>query len=202
MLAGYDLEMTPMQHTLRTFVAVELAPTIRTRAEKLIAELSGTSANVKWVEPYNLHWTLHFLGNVPVLELPRVCEVLAEATAELHSFEMEAHGAGAFPEASRPRTVWIGPGEGAEAMIILHDYIDQRLSDLGFRSEHRRFRPHITLGRVRGDVPGNHELGQLILANRDFDGGRMLVDEVVLFSSELDRNGPRYEAVGHAALQG
>src|SRR5689334_18478770 len=99
--------MSPMQQTLRTFVAVELAPTIRTQAEKLIAQLSGTSAKVKWVEPYNLHWTMVFLGNVPVLELPRVCEVLTDATADLPSFEIEARGAGAFPEASRPRTVWI-----------------------------------------------------------------------------------------------
>lgn len=191
-----------MQQTLRTFVAVEISPEIRTRAEKLIAELSDTQANVKWVEPYNLHWTLCFLGNVSVLELPRICEVLADATSELPGFELEARGAGAFPETSRPRTVWIGPGEGAEPMIILHDSVEQRLSELGFRSEHRRFRPHITLGRVRGNVPGNRELGKRIQEHLDFEGGRMWVDEIVLFSSELDRSGPIYEAVGHVSLMG
>ncbi len=191
-----------MQQTLRTFVAVEISADIRASTQKLIGELSGTSANVKWVEPYNLHWTLSFLGNVPVLELPRVCQVLEEATAELPSFELEARGAGAFPDPARPRTVWIGAGEGLEPMIILHDCIEERLSELGFRSEHRRFRPHVTLGRVRGDVPGNRELGRQIAAFRDFEAGRMLVDEVVLFSSETDRSGPRYEAVGHASLKG
>jgi 2'-5' RNA ligase len=191
-----------MQQTLRAFIAVELSPSIRTRAQKLIADLSGTSANVKWVETYNLHWTLHFLGNIPVLELPRVCEALTEATAELPGFEIEAFGAGAFPEPWRPRTVWIGPGAGADAMITLHDCIQERLSDLGFRTEHRRFRPHITLGRVRGDVPGNRELGELIVANSEFAAGQMVVDEVVVFSSEHDRSGPRYEAVGHASLLG
>ena len=71
-----------MKKTLRTFVAVEISRPIRARAGELIALLSGTTADVKWVEPHNLHLTLKFLGDVHERDIIEVCRAVEQGAAE------------------------------------------------------------------------------------------------------------------------
>ena len=188
-----------MGRWVRTFVAVEASGDACGRAVKLCDRLQATSANVRWTAP-PLHFTLKFLGDVDILQIPDVCDAVIEAVADIPAFDLEIHGAGAFPTDSQPRTVWIGTRRGTEQMIDLHDQIDRKLNELGFRSENRRFRPHLTIGRVRRSPTGIEELGEAILAEADFQGGIMRVDEVQVFSSGLERSGPVYEVLGHAEL--
>ena len=189
-----------MKKTLRTFVAVEINGPIRARAGELIAALGGTTAEVKWIEPHNLHWTLKFLGDVHQREIPAVCKAVSAGAAKTTSFDLEVRDAGAFPNAARPRTVWLGAGEGAESMIDLHDRIEAALAELGYRKEHRRFQPHLTIGRVRGAGPGIVELGKLLLQHADAPIGRMSVQKTTVFCSTLTPDGPIYEVLGTAYL--
>lgn len=191
-----------MADLIRTFVAVEIPFDVKDRAGKMITRLRGTEAKVKWVAPEHMHWTLKFLGPVDMVDIPAVCEAVKRAVEPLACFDVEVEGAGAFPDARRPRTVWIGMGRGTDQMVELHDAIEFELAKLGFRSENRRFRPHVTIGRVRQSPRGIGELGRLIEAEADFDGGVSLVDEVVVFSSELGPDGPTYEPLCHAELKG
>jgi 2'-5' RNA ligase len=191
-----------MSETLRTFVAVEIPLEVRDRARRVIATLDTTAAKVKWVEPENLHWTLKFLGEVDIVETPAVCEAVRRAAEPLASFDLGVWGVGAFPDIARPRTIWLGVDEGSEAMIELHDAIEFELSKLGYRPENRRFRPHLTIGRVRQSPEGIAELGALIEQHAEFDGGVAMVDEVVVFSSKLHRDGPTYEPLSHVELRG
>jgi 2'-5' RNA ligase len=189
-----------MKSTLRTFIAVELDEAVRARAGELIGALRASPADVKWVDTHNLHLTLKFLDEVPLTEIPAVCAAVAAAAAKVEPFEMEVRGAGAFPNAGRPRTIWLGAREGVEPMAALHKHLEDALAKLGFRKEHRRFQTHLTIGRVRHSGPALAQLGDLLWQYADFDAGRISVDELVVFSSELDRTGPIYEALGRAPL--
>jgi len=192
-----------MRSTLRTFIAIPVAPELEQRAGVLIGKLRETSAKVKWVEPHNLHWTIKFLGEVNLTETAHICQAVSEAVAPFEPFDIEAFGAGAFPDPARPRTVWLGMGQGTDEMIALHDAIDRALEPLGFRSENRRFRPHITIGRVRqSSAEGIADLGRIVREHAEFDGGLTSVFEVTVFSSELQRGGPSYTPLGFAALRG
>jgi 2'-5' RNA ligase len=192
-----------MRSTLRTFIAVPIAPELEQQAAVLINKLRFSTAKVKWVEPKNLHWTMKFLGDVDLRETAEICNAVSAAVAPFTPFDIEASGAGAFPDPSRPRTVWLGMGQGSDEMIALHDAIDRALKPLGYRSENRRFRPHITIGRVRqSTVEGIRDLGRLVQENAGFEGGLSSVFEVTIFSSELGREGPTYEPLGHAELLG
>jgi RNA 2',3'-cyclic 3'-phosphodiesterase len=191
-----------MSQKVRTFVAVEAPSELQSRAGELINRLRGVDAKVKWVEPRNLHWTLKFLGNVEMVEIPEVCAALDEAAKQFAPFDLEARGAGAFPNLRNPRTIWMGVGEGAEQMVELHGAIERALSKLGFREEGRRFRPHITLGRVREGGTAPIELMKLLEENANFDAGLSTVFDVAVFSSMLGREGPTYEALGHLDLKG
>jgi RNA 2',3'-cyclic 3'-phosphodiesterase len=191
-----------MPDVVRTFVAVEIPAEVKDRASQLIARLSTTPAKVKWVGREQMHWTLKFLGDVDMLEIPKVCEAVTRAVEPLAPFDVEARGAGAFPDPRRPRTVWLGVGQGSQQMIELHDAIERELATLGYRAENRRFRPHLTIGRVRSSQDGVEELGRLVERHADFESGLSTVYEVVIFSSELGRDGPTHEPLGHADLQG
>ena len=192
-----------MSSTLRTFIAVPVAPELASRARVLIDKLRLSTAKAKWVEAKNLHWTIKFLGDIELRETAAICKAVSAAVAPFTPFDVEASGAGAFPDPARPRTVWLGMGQGSEEMISLHDAIERSLEPLGYRAENRRFRPHITIGRVRqSTAEGIQDLGRLVQENADFDGGLTSVDEVTIFSSELGRDGPTYDPLGHAELLG
>ena len=87
-------------------------------------------------------------------------------------------------------------------MIELHDAVEQALVPLGFRSEGRRFRPHLTIGRVRNSPQGLVELAALLREETDFDAGLSMISEVVVFSSALGPQGPTYDPLSHAELLG
>jgi RNA 2',3'-cyclic 3'-phosphodiesterase len=189
-------------HTLRVFTAVEISPAIRSAAAKLIDRLRVAPARVTWTKPVNLHFTLKFLGDVPATKSPDVCRAVQEAVAPFTPFEIVAGGAGAFPSAGRPRTLWVGVTEGAEQMELAFQAIQRLLTPLGYPPEGRRFTSHLTLGRVRETNPsGLRELADLLKKHADVDAGAMMVDAVTVFSSTLGREGPTYEVLSRAEFQ-
>ena len=187
----------------RTFIAVELPGGVRRRAEKAIQQLRAANAKVTWVKPENMHLTFKFLGDVPDSDVPKVCQVVANAVRGFDPFEIVFRGCGAFPTTAAPRTVWIGVDQGAEELTAIHQAIDQALKDeLRFPRETRRFQAHLTLGRVRESGPNAAALGALIEEMADYDGDLAIVDEIVTFASFLEKSGPVHNPMGYAPLSG
>jgi RNA 2',3'-cyclic 3'-phosphodiesterase len=183
----------------RSLIAVSPSHGILHAAQKLIKQLRPVAGDVRWTKPENLHFTLQFLGDVDVLEIPALSAAVNEAAREVEAFEMEVRGTGAFPAIDRPRTLWLGAAEGAESMVALQTAIQDRLHHLGFRGESRRYIPHLTLGRVtRSASP--RALSQELSKLADFEAGKMLVDEVTVYSSQLSAEGPTYDVLAHAPL--
>ena len=190
-----------MPKPLRTFVAVEITESVRKRAGDAIAKLSGSTASVRWVEAEQMHWTLAFLGDVRMDDVPNVCRAVQRGAEQVAAFSLHAAGIGAFPNAERPRTIWLGATHGSAEMIALHDAIEAELDKLGFRGERRKYTPHLTLGRVRRSAANDiAQLGTLVEEHAAFDAGTLRVDRVVVFASRLSRSGPSYDELGHVTL--
>ena len=185
---------------IRTFLAVEVSAEIRRRAGELIKRLRGDGDDVKWVATSNLHLTLNFLGDVDDHRIHEVCQAAGEIAAELAEFEIECAGAGAFPSAQRPRTIWIGVNAGNDELCELQKRLAKRLAGLGYPRENRRYQPHLTLGRLRRGGRSSAELARLVEQHAAFGAGRCSVEEVVVFSSRLERGGPVYEVLSRAPL--
>jgi 2'-5' RNA ligase len=188
---------------IRTFIAVELGPSVIKRAGDLIDKLRVADAEVNWVRPPQMHLTLKFLGDVADTDTPDICNVVSRVASQFEPFEIICRGAGAFPEIQRPKTLWIGLGEGADELKALQAAIDDALkADLGFGREARGFYPHLTIGRVKHASPkGYADLTDLLAKHTDFDADLSVIDEVVTFASFLDRKGPTHEALGRAELK-
>ncbi|MBW3598863.1 MAG: RNA 2',3'-cyclic phosphodiesterase [Planctomycetes bacterium] len=183
---------------LRTFIAVDISPSVASKIGKLVAELRGGPAKVKWTRETNIHLTLQFLGDVEPERTPEIAAAVAEAAAEVEPFEVVYHGIGAFPTLERPRTLWIGVADGREALCELQGRIEAAMTEQGFRPEARQYHPHLTLGRVRHSRP--REIAQMLEGREDFHAGSSDVSEAVLYSSELGREGPTYTALARAPL--
>lgn len=186
---------------LRTFLAVELSMDVRSQAKTIIRKLSAVDADVRWVEPAKMHLTMKFLGDIDPLDSLEVCQALEQAVAPIPPFDVIFGGVGAFPAVDRPRTLWMGVQEGLEELAELHEAIEQAMADCGYPPEARRFHPHLTLGRVRGGR-NMAALGQLVASLADAGAGGSDIDEVIVMSSELTRQGPIYTPLGHAELRG
>ncbi len=184
----------------RTFVAVEIAPDVRSRITELITRLRSSDAKVNWVAPENLHLTLKFLGDQTDEEVATVCQAVQQAATTVPAFAFHCRGVGAFPNMERPRTLWMGVRDGTDALRQLQQAIDQQLARHRYPSERRGFQPHLTFGRVRSGGAAMGELAELLAKAQDMDGGVSIVDEVLVFASYLQRGGPQYEVLATAPL--
>jgi 2'-5' RNA ligase len=186
----------------RTFIGIDIGDGIRAAAVALQKDLGRCGAEVKWVTPESMHVTLLFLGEVDDRALHAVCKVVSESAASEPPFALRVSGVGAFPTPRRPKVLWAGITDGAQSLQRLNAALEEKMLDLGcYRKEERGYTPHLTLGRVKGDADG-FALTAELPKRLAWDGGRAAVDEVLVYSSEMDRDGPVYRVIGRAPLTG
>ncbi len=192
-----------MKPTVRAFIAVEISPSIRNEARKTLRPVMQAYPNVKWVEEENFHVTLKFLGTVPTTELHRVVAAVERGCRKFEQFDLVFEGVGAFPNAESPRSIWIGVREGAREIRELARRVEAELAELGYPPENREFTPHLTLGRARQkDRESGAEggLGRMIFERSNVFFGSSPVDAVIVYSSELSRDGAKYEPLAEIPL--
>jgi len=138
----------PTIKILRCFIALELPLEIQNELAQTVAALKRAEADVRWVEPENVHLTLKFLGEIPH---PKVLQIgiALNALAGQKTIVSRLAGLGAFPNRHRPRVIWAGLDNGIDELRGLQSQVEDIMSSLGFQREARDFSPHLTLGRVR-----------------------------------------------------
>ena len=177
-----------MKESIRSFIAVESPQELVAKIEPLLRDLAGLG-DLRVVRKENLHFTLKFLGEISPEMIQPIGDCMRSVQGML-GFEMSICGFGAFPNARRPRVVWIGSSSEGDRMVALARLLDERLHELGFAKE-RSYVPHLTLARSRTGR-ANPGLTQYLERMRQIDIGSMLVDSLVLKKSVLTPQGPIY----------
>ncbi len=190
-----------MKNQIRAFVGIPIAPSVRGSIEKLMKSLRNQVDGVKWIDTQNLHVTLKFLGDVPMNELHRIIAAVEQGAASAEAFDLEFCGCGVFPDRTNPKTIWIGTTIGSEELTTAATAIENELFKLGYPKENRRFSPHLTIGRAKRDVSVSETLSTFLDEKKEFPFGSFGVDEVVVYSSELTRNGPIYDELATIPLR-
>ncbi|MBP3959093.1 RNA 2',3'-cyclic phosphodiesterase [Gemmata sp. G18] len=186
----------------RTFIGIDIGDAIRGSAVALQKELTKISAGVKWTAPESMHITLLFLGEVDDRELHPVCKAVKAVAAGEAPFSLRVSGVGAFPNPRRPKVLWGGVTDGAEPLQRLYTALEEEMLELGcYRTEERGYTPHLTLGRINSPEDGVALVAELP-KRMAWQGGRVAVGEVIVYSSEMDRDGPVYTVMGRAPLTG
>jgi RNA 2',3'-cyclic 3'-phosphodiesterase len=186
---------------IRTFIGIDVGDDIRDRLVSLQKNLALVESEVKWVEPENLHLTLLFLGEVDDRDIIDICRAAQKAVQAMPAFALSVEAVGCFPNARRPRTLWVGVGKGAEEVCAVHDAIEAPLLEMGnYRRETRGYTPHVTLGRVRSDRT-NDALPKALQKHQTWSAGEVIVSDVLIMKSELGSDGPTYTVLGRAKLK-
>jgi 2'-5' RNA ligase len=175
---------------IRSFIAVEVdALSVIRQIQQKQQELLSSRAKLKLVEGENLHFTLHFLGDVEQERIPELIELLNEVEGE--PFEVGLVGLGCF-RPQRPRVIWIGCTLGADQLIRHQKFLGNRLRTHGFPSEKRKYTPHLTIARVRSGE-NRAQLMKLVDEHKSHEFGKFQVKTIKLKKSTLTPKGPIYE---------
>ena len=137
--------------TLRTFIAIDLDEKLRAGLGQVqeLLQAEVPSRTVRWVRPEGIHLTLKFLGNTTMAQVDQVQAALGQAAVHVQPFTFTVGGLGCFPNTRQPRVVWVALQEPSGALHRLRDAVEAQVAPLGFPTEKRPFRPHLTLGRVQ-----------------------------------------------------
>jgi len=179
-----------MSDTIRSFVAFDIDnELVLRRLSEVQGMLTNTGADLKLVNPQNIHVTMRFLGNI---SLPMV-DLIHEEMKQIFfgSFNIELRGLGAFPSLRHARVVWAGIRKGANELMNVFDQLEPRLRRLGFKPDPKGFSPHLTIARVR---TGRHkaELVRCVEDLADYEFGVISADWLRLKKSVLTPKGPIY----------
>jgi 2'-5' RNA ligase len=165
---------------------------VQSALSKHVQALRPLTESVTWVAPDNLHVTVKFLGDVREQDVAELSRAIQDVSREHANFALGIQGCGAFPDLPRPRTLWAGIGEGMPAMIRVGEDVEEACVTLGYRAEHRRYRPHVTLGRVRGGLVHPSFANRLAETATQLRVESFQAQEITLYSSLLDPRGPTY----------
>jgi 2'-5' RNA ligase len=186
----------------RLFFAVLLPRPLQAAAEVVQRALQRTKADIKWVEPHNLHFTLKFLGDTSLEAVPALAEVGRQVAAATPRARVMLRKLGAFPHAQWPQVVWIGCEEGGDCLARLGQRVDAALDEAGLAPlDKKPFVAHLTLGRARS----NRRLKALVEALAQYehvDVGPLLLTSFALMSSQLEPQGPTYAVIEDFPLAG
>lgn len=169
-----------------------LAIPVKAHIEKIVRiqkKLKKTKCEFKFVEPYNLHFTIKFLGEINHQLVEKIKALLTPVFNDFEPFEIFLKGLGVFPNKNFIRVIWIGV-ENKEKFVSLAKKVDNKLSELGFEKE-KDYVPHLTIARVKRKP--DKDFIKLINELENIEIGKIIVNNVVLYESKLYPTGPVYK---------
>jgi len=184
-----------MDH-VRAFVGLALPQSCQEMAGRLGAALAPLCrGRLSRVRAGQAHITLKFLGETPVTG-PAGIEAVGEALGGIRfaPFRLDLAGGGFFPGQKRPRVVWAGLREGAQACRQLAAAVDAALAPLGIAPEGNPFAAHLTLARIREPERGGDWPAMLALLTQAL-WPPVPVAAMTLWRSVLSEHGARHEVL-------
>jgi len=131
---------------IRLFVALALPDAVADP----IKLLQGGVPGARWMERDQLHLTLRFIGEVDGRDAAAIDDALSQVRAP--RFTLELKGVGEFG-GKTPRALWAGVRVESE-IVHLQRKVESALQRLGLEAEERKFKPHVTLARLRAAPVG------------------------------------------------
>lgn len=189
-----------MASTIRSFIAVDLTADHKRSLGRLARQLAERWPEYRWCDEDQFHVTLNFLGDVPDEQIPRVCQIMRESLTAHNRFSFDLAGLGAFPKNARPRVVWAGVDQGKSQLSRIYHDLRENLEELRLERDRKAFRPHVTLGRIRNNQRWPDSMIEHLDDRPSLDLGPVDVDEVILYSSFLEKTGPTYTVMDRIPL--
>lgn len=177
---------------LRCFLALPMHDFSSEVADTL-KKLKNNFSGVRWVNPAQIHITLHFFGSIAKSQITSLSETLTPLIGSHQPLELSLGEIGFFPNSEKPRVLWVGIQGDIQRLKDIQKEISHALSDLGYPIEDRDFQPHLTLGRAE-----NHKIIQILKTEKIQVGNTQnfrALSRIILYQSTLTSAGPVYETI-------
>ena len=181
---------------IRAFLALELPQTVRNKLSVHTELISGHDKlqQIRWLPNQNFHLTLAFLGNVEYVLISSLQLKLEQILSSNTSVPFRFSEITPFPFSGSPK-IAAAMLERSEELMQLQHSTSNCVRSFGITLEHRRFTPHVTLGRLksRSRKSFSFQPHQIFLEG--------VSGKVVIFQSELAPTGAVYTSLGKIFLK-
>ena len=166
----------------RLFTALEVPATIAFSLSLLRGGLPGA----RWISPENYHITLRFIGDIDQRTAAEVGAALERV--DRPSFDLSLAGLDAFG-GNKPHSI-VACVRASAALRELQSEHERIIQRIGLEPERRKFRPHVTLARIKG--AGEADAAAYLALRGDFRTPPFPVGRFLLLSSRDSRGGGPY----------
>lgn len=182
-----------MPESIRSFIAFDLeSEAVQKKLGAVQNLLAQTGADLKLVEPQNIHITVRFLGDITPATAEKIFKEMQKI--QFTPFNVQIKGLGAFPNLRYPRVVWAGITEGADQLKTVFNQLEPHLRSLGFTPDQKGFSPHLTIARVKTGR-NKTQLADFVAKNANYDFGAIKAECLRLKKSDLTPRGPIYSTL-------
>lgn len=143
----------------------------------------------KWIEDQNLHFTFHFLGEIPDEQVPDLQNQLKDYLKD-YDEKLIIKSVNGFPNIYKPRQLVGKIFSPSKEIYKLHSSIGKLLTNNNIKFDKRNYRPHLTLIRIK-TLADNYQ--EKLDSFRFFDFGEVNGYKVDLIQSTLTPTGPIYK---------
>lgn len=169
---------------MRVFVAALITDSTKRDISDYINSIKGSISGVKWEKPEKLHITLKFLGTVESELSEKIVKELFGELKNTESFSLDFDELDVFPNMRKPRVLVLKLVNSAEIQC-LHKEVEKACSKYGFDTETRKFKPHITIGRIKGRFKLSDIAGEPVFEP-------LKISKIAVVESRIDSEGSTY----------
>ncbi len=183
----------------RIFIAVDIVNN---------SELAGLLASfkqalreerIRWVDPGNMHLTLAFLGDNDEGQVKMAGDIMSATATRFEPFEIVFKGTGVFRNMKQARVIWLGL-KVPDSFYRMQEMLCDKLEREGLYRKEKKFKPHITLGRMRY-INSKESLSEILKEHESVKLPPRQVSELILFESILKPGGPEYRPLRRVPLE-
>ena len=175
----------------RLFISADIPDEIKEKVIEIRNEIYGLDKNIRWEGKEKLHFTLKFLGDIEESKNRAIINDLQAILSNFKSINCSFSKFGLFKKGDIPSKLWLGLKYNAELNQIA-EAINNNFVQLGFEKEKRKFKPHLTLLRLKGreDISRINDFLEYEFPEMNF-----IINEISVMKSELLKSGSFYSKI-------
>lgn len=137
----------------RLFAAIILPADLRMQLFDSIKGLARQYPEIRPIAAENIHLTLKFLGSRGTFMVRKIAAAMRNTAQDFESFSFTAASiAGAFPDSSSARILFVPVEGGAGQVDNIFNILENNLLKVKIKKEEREFIPHITVARINDNL--------------------------------------------------
>ena len=169
--------------TQRVFIGIPIDKQSQQHINELLKPIKDSRWDIRWVPENNRHLTLAFLGDRPISEVDNLIRQFDESYQQETRFQYRLSTLERFPD-SKGRIIAL-TNEPTESLDKLFQITLKLLQRNEIEFDRKKFRPHLTLGRIKRPKHVKKTFDQQININLD-------ITKISLYQSTLTDSGAIY----------